>query len=56
MSEACNINSSLTTLGRCIFCLAKGESYIPYRDSTLTMILKNSLGGSSKTSMIVTIS
>ena len=55
-SEACNINSSLTVLGRCILALGKGDKYIPYRDSTLTMLLKDSLGGSTKTAMIVTIS
>ncbi|CAO4374796.1 unnamed protein product [Caenorhabditis nigoni] len=55
LKEATNINSSLTVLGRCIRILSKPAAggYVPYRDSHLTHILKNSLGGNSKTAVIV---
>lgn len=56
LKEATNINSSLTVLGRCIRILSSpkpGQSYVPFRDSHLTHILKNSLGGNSKTAVIV---
>ena len=57
LKEAQNINLSLTTLGRCISALtAKKAEHIPYRESKLTMILKESLGGNSKTSLICTTS
>lgn len=40
-----------------VLCLAgKKKAFIPYRDSTLTWLLKDSLGGNSKTAMIATIS
>ncbi|MEN2497290.1 MAG: Kinesin-related protein 11 [Marteilia pararefringens] len=55
--EASNINQSLLTLGRVINMLSTGaNTYIPYRDSKLTRILKDSLGGKTKTSMIATVS
>jgi hypothetical protein len=53
--EAKNINLSLTTLGRCILAIKKKESVVPYRESSLTMLLKDSLGGSSKTCIFCTI-
>lgn len=53
-AEARNINTSLTTLGRCISALASGSAFVPYRDSVLTMLLKQSLGGACCTSVIVT--
>ena len=57
MEEAKNINKSLTTLGLVINTLTDGKSvHIPYRDSKLTRILQESLGGNSKTSLIVTCS
>jgi len=57
LEEAKNINKSLTVLGRVINALTDGKSdYIPYRDSKLTRILQNSLGGNSKTCLVITIS
>lgn len=50
------INSSLTALGRVIKALAKKAPHIPYRDSKLTHILTDSLGGNSKTCLIITCS
>ena len=56
--EGININKSLLTLGKCISILAENKkpAFIPYRDSKLTRILKESLGGNSKTVMIACIS
>jgi kinesin family protein 18/19 len=59
--EGANINRSLLALGNCInalfFANAKGtKAYIPYRDSKLTRILKDSLGGNCRTVMIACIS
>eukprot|EP00826_Nyctotherus_ovalis_P034573 TRINITY_DN2894_c0_g3_i1.p1 TRINITY_DN2894_c0_g3~~TRINITY_DN2894_c0_g3_i1.p1 ORF type:complete len:732 (-),score=224.34 TRINITY_DN2894_c0_g3_i1:134-2329(-) len=57
LEEAKNINKSLTVLGRVINALTDGKSdYIPYRDSKLTRILQNSLGGNAKTCLIITAS
>mmetsp|Transcript_34158 Transcript_34158/g.102996 ORF Transcript_34158/g.102996 Transcript_34158/m.102996 type:complete len:702 (+) Transcript_34158:250-2355(+) len=50
--EAAKINLSLTMLGNVIAALVDGSKHIPYRDSTLTRLLKDSLGGNSKTTMI----
>ena len=56
LDEAKNINLSLLALGNVIQALSDGKSkFIPFRDSKLTRILEQSLGGNSKTSMIVTI-
>ena len=57
LTEAKNINKSLTSLGLVINALTDGKStHVPYRDSKLTRILQESLGGNSKTSLIVTCS
>ncbi|XP_068734565.1 kinesin-like protein KIF14 isoform X1 [Montipora capricornis] len=62
LKEGGSINKSLHTLGKVISLLsdretsAKKKMYIPYRDSTLTWLLKDSLGGNSKTTMIANIS
>jgi kinesin family member 18/19 len=54
--EGANINKSLLALGNCINKLADGSKHIPYRDSNLTRILKDSLGGNCQTLMIANIS
>uniref|UniRef100_A0A3B3URX8 Kinesin family member 13A n=1 Tax=Poecilia latipinna TaxID=48699 RepID=A0A3B3URX8_9TELE len=62
LKEGSNINKSLTTLGCVISALAdqsagKGKAkFVPYRDSVLTWLLKDNLGGNSKTAMIATVS
>lgn len=54
--EGANINKSLLALGNCINKLADGSKHVPYRDSNLTRILKDSLGGNCCTLMIANIS
>ncbi|XP_067297025.1 kinesin-like protein KIF16B isoform X5 [Pseudorasbora parva] len=68
LKEGGNINKSLVTLGNVISALAdlsqeggnshlkKKQVFVPYRDSVLTWLLKDSLGGNSKTIMIATVS
>lgn len=55
--EAKNINTSLSALGRVINALSKDGNggFVPYRDSALTMLLKESLSGNCQTSLIVTV-
>lgn len=62
LKEACKINQSLTVLGRVINFLAESETkkarsanYVNYRESKLTHLLKDSLGGNSKTVIICTL-
>nr|XP_040035136.1 kinesin-like protein KIF11 [Gasterosteus aculeatus aculeatus]XP_040035137.1 kinesin-like protein KIF11 [Gasterosteus aculeatus aculeatus]XP_040035138.1 kinesin-like protein KIF11 [Gasterosteus aculeatus aculeatus] len=54
--EAGNINQSLLTLGRVITALVEKRPHVPYRESKLTRILQDSLGGRTKTSIIATVS
>lgn len=54
--EAGNINQSLLTLGRVITALVEKAPHVPYRESKLTRLLQDSLGGRTKTSIIATIS
>lgn len=54
--EAKNINQSLSTLGNVISALASGAPHVPYRDSVLTKLLQESLGGNAKTIMLAAIS
>ena len=57
LKEAQKINQSLTTLGMVIMSLTtSGVKHIPFRNSKLTLILKDSLGGSSKTTLLCTAS
>lgn len=64
LKEGANINKSLTTLGKVISALAEQSSqkkkrksdFIPFRDSVLTWLLRENLGGNSKTAMIAAIS
>ncbi|CAF0775339.1 unnamed protein product [Rotaria sp. Silwood1] len=55
-AESVHINQSLSTLRNVIDALSRQQSHIPYRDSNLTYLLKNSLGGDAKTFMLATIS
>jgi len=55
--EAQNINKSLLTLGTVINCLTENKKdHIPYRNSKLTRLLSEALGGNSKTSLMITLS
>lgn len=54
--EGASINKSLLALGNCINKLADGSKHIPYRDSNLTRILNDSLGGICQTVMIANVS
>ncbi|GAB1604416.1 kinesin-like protein KIF11-B isoform X1 [Argonauta hians] len=54
--EAGNINQSLLTLGRVITALVEHAPHVPYRESKLTRLLQDSLGGKTKTCIIATIS
>ncbi|CAL8279070.1 unnamed protein product [Lota lota] len=53
LDEAKNINKSLSSLGNVIAALAEGTAYIPYRDSKMTRILQDSLGGNCRTTIII---
>uniref|UniRef100_A0A8C1I235 Kinesin motor domain-containing protein n=1 Tax=Cyprinus carpio carpio TaxID=630221 RepID=A0A8C1I235_CYPCA len=62
LKEGANINKSLTTLGKVISALAdmgskkRRSDFIPYRDSVLTWLLRENLGGNSRTAMIAALS
>ncbi|KAK4483420.1 hypothetical protein RD792_010607, partial [Penstemon davidsonii] len=55
LEEAKSINLSLSALGKCINALAENSAHVPVRDSKLTRLLKDSFGGTSRTSLVVTI-
>ncbi|XP_061339164.1 kinesin-like protein KIN-UB [Gastrolobium bilobum] len=55
LEEAKSINLSLSSLGKCINALAENSSHVPFRDSKLTRMLRDSFGGTARTSLIVTI-
>uniref|UniRef100_A0A7I4F6W3 Protein ARMADILLO REPEAT KINESIN1 n=1 Tax=Physcomitrium patens TaxID=3218 RepID=A0A7I4F6W3_PHYPA len=55
LEEAKSINLSLTALGKCINALAENSPHVPIRDSKLTRLLRDSFGGTARTSLIVTI-
>jgi len=56
LDEAKGINKSLSALGNVIMALTEGKPHIPYRDSKLTRMLQESLGGNAKTALIITCS
>ncbi|OMP00581.1 Armadillo [Corchorus olitorius] len=55
LEEAKSINLSLSALGKCINALAENSAHVPVRDSKLTRLLRDSFGGTARTSLIVTI-
>ncbi|KAG5391954.1 hypothetical protein IGI04_021917 [Brassica rapa subsp. trilocularis] len=55
LEEAKSINLSLSALGKCINALAENSSHVPFRDSKLTRLLRDSFGGTARTSLVITI-
>merc|ERR1711937_601457 len=56
LKEAMSINKSLSALGNVISALTSGSKHIPYRDSVLTELMRDCLGGNAKTLMFVNLS
>ncbi|WCJ26071.1 armadillo repeat kinesin 3 [Euphorbia peplus] len=55
LEEAKSINLSLSALGKCINALAESSPHVPIRDSKLTRLLRDSFGGTARTSLVITI-
>ncbi|KAH8513554.1 hypothetical protein H0E87_006716 [Populus deltoides] len=55
LEEAKSINLSLSALGKCINALAENSAHVPIRDSKLTRLLRDSFGGTARTSLVITI-
>ncbi|GMP96038.1 hypothetical protein CsSME_00044858 [Camellia sinensis var. sinensis] len=55
LEEAKSINLSLSALGKCINALAENSAHVPVRDSKLTRLLRDSFGGTARTSLVVTV-
>lgn len=55
LEEAKSINLSLSALGKCINALAENSAHVPVRDSKLTRLLRDSFGGTARTSLVITI-
>uniref|UniRef100_A0A7S3G887 Kinesin motor domain-containing protein n=1 Tax=Palpitomonas bilix TaxID=652834 RepID=A0A7S3G887_9EUKA len=56
VTEVTKINQGLTALSRCIYALAEGAPHVPYRESKLTRVLQDCLGGSCRTVFMVGLS
>jgi kinesin family protein 5 len=54
-AQAMAINTSLTALGKVVRALGAKSAHVPYRDSTLTQLLRSSLAGRACTSVVVTV-
>ncbi|KAE9613167.1 putative plus-end-directed kinesin ATPase [Lupinus albus] len=55
LEETKFINLSLSALGKCINALAENSVHVPFRDSKLTRLLRDSFGGTARTSLVITI-
>lgn len=55
LEEAKSINLSLSALGKCINALAENSAHVPVRDSKLTRLLRDSFGGTARTSLVITV-
>ncbi|XP_073302896.1 kinesin-like protein KIN-UB isoform X2 [Primulina huaijiensis] len=55
LEEAKSINLSLSALGKCINALAENSAHVPVRDSKLTRLLRDSFGGTARTSLLITV-
>ena len=56
LEEAKKINQSLSALGNVMKCLSEGKAHVSYRDSVLTRLLSDSLGGNCKTTLLIAVS